>query len=145
MALLPFSLFFRRVLKLYACSACTSCHWSPSFIVVFHGDNFIIKFSFFSLQIRCECVVTRFQHCSTHCCIVTFCVVTFRVNDVVTFRVGKLLHFALKERWKLLHFGLMLHFALIVTFCGVTPSLHLLTTHYGNLRSRSLRECHIKL
>ena len=40
--------------------------------------------------------------------------------------VKKLLHFALKSyyilRQKLLHFALMLHFASIVTFCGVTSS-----------------------
>ena len=63
--------------------------------------------------------------------------VTFRVKNIVSFCVKKLLHFALKScyilRQKLLHFGLMyisrqklLHFALtlhlasIVTFCGVT-------------------------
>ena len=41
--------------------------------------------------------------------------VTFRVKNVVSFCVKKLLHFALKSchilRQKLLHFGLMLHFA----------------------------------
>ena len=47
--------------------------------------------------------------------------VTFRVKNVVSFCVKKLLHFALKSchilRQKLLHFGLMLHFASkVVTF-----------------------------
>ena len=54
--------------------------------------------------------------------------VTFRVKNIVSFCVKKLLHFALKScyilRQKLLHFGLMLHFAskdvtfrVNVTFC----------------------------
>ena len=47
--------------------------------------------------------------------------VTFRVKNIVSFCVKKLLHFALKScyilRQKLLHFGLMLHFASkVVTF-----------------------------
>ena len=47
--------------------------------------------------------------------------VTFRVKNIVSFCVKKLLHFALKRcyilRQKLLHFGLMLHFASkVVTF-----------------------------
>ena len=47
--------------------------------------------------------------------------VTFRVKNIVSFCVKKLLHFALKScyilRPKLLHFGLMLHFASkVVTF-----------------------------
>ena len=51
--------------------------------------------------------------------LVTFCVVTFRVNKVVTFCVKKLLHFALK---KLLHFASkVVTFRVNVTFCGVTP------------------------
>ena len=41
--------------------------------------------------------------------------VTFRVKNIVSFCVKKLLHLALKNcyilRQKLLHFGLMLHFA----------------------------------
>ena len=56
--------------------------------------------------------------------------VTFRVKNIVSFCVKKLLHFALKScyilRQKLLHFVLMLHFASIVTFCGVT------VVHFGN-------------
>ena len=47
---------------------------------------------------------------------VTFCLLHFALKT--------LFHFALKScyilRQKLLHFGLMLHFASIVTFCGVT-------------------------
>ena len=54
--------------------------------------------------------------------------VTFRVKNIVSFCVKKLLHFALKScyilRQKLLHFGLMLHFTskvvtfrVYVTFC----------------------------
>ena len=54
--------------------------------------------------------------------------VTFRVKNIVSFCVKKLLHFALKScyilRQKLLHFGLMLHlaskvvtFRVNVTFC----------------------------
>ena len=57
-----------------------------------------------------------------------FKAVTFRVKNIVSFCVKKLLHFALKScyilRQKLLHFGLMLHFAsklvtfrVNVTFC----------------------------
>ena len=57
--------------------------------------------------------------------------VTFRVENIVSFCVKTLLHFALKScyilRQKLLHFGLMLHFAskvvtfrVNVTFCGIT-------------------------
>ena len=47
--------------------------------------------------------------------------VTFRVKNIVSFCVKKLLHFALKScyilRQKLFHFGLMLHFASkVVTF-----------------------------
>ena len=47
--------------------------------------------------------------------------VTFRVKNIVSFCVKKLLHFALKScyvlRQKLLHFGSMLHFASkVVTF-----------------------------
>ena len=47
--------------------------------------------------------------------------VTFRVKNIVSFCVKKLLHFAFKScyilRQKLLHFGLMLHFASkVVTF-----------------------------
>ena len=49
--------------------------------------------------------------------------VTFPVKNIVSFCVKKSLHFALKIcyilRQKLLHFALMLHFASIVTFCGV--------------------------
>ena len=48
--------------------------------------------------------------------------VTFRIKNIVSFCVKKLLHFALKScyilRQKLLHFGLMLHFvSKVVTFC----------------------------
>ena len=50
--------------------------------------------------------------------------VTFRVKNIVSFCFKTSLHFALKScyilRQKLLHFALMLHFASIVTFCGVT-------------------------
>ena len=59
---------------------------------------------------------------------VNILLVTFRVKNIVSFCVKKLLHFALKScyilRQKLLHFGLMLHFAsklvtfrVNVTFC----------------------------
>ena len=52
--------------------------------------------------------------------------VTFRVKNIVSFCVKKLFHFSLKScyicREKLLHFALMLHFASIVTFCGVKAS-----------------------
>ena len=63
--------------------------------------------------------------------------VTFRVKNIVSFCVKKLLHFALKScyilRQTLLHFGLMLHFVskvvtfrVNVTFCGVTQGALLL-------------------
>ena len=68
---------------------------------------------------------------------VTFCLLHFPFKNIVSFCVKKLLHFALKSCYilrqkllhlglmlhfasKLLHFALMLHFASIVTFCGVT-------------------------
>ena len=51
--------------------------------------------------------------------VVTFCVVTFRAKEAVTFCVKKMLQFALKNcytlRQKLLQFGLILHFASVVT------------------------------
>jgi len=49
--------------------------------------------------------------------VVTFCVVTIRVKEIVSFCAKKLLQFELK---KLLHFTLMLHFAKVVKFCGIT-------------------------
>lgn len=57
--------------------------------------------------------------------VVTRCVVTIRVTaEIVTFCVQRLLHIVLNDchilRQKLLHIALMLHFALIVTFCDVT-------------------------
>ena len=60
---------------------------------------------------------------------VTFLLVTFRIKNIVSFCVKKLLHFVFKScynlRQKLLHFGLMLHFASkVVTFCGVTVPPH---------------------
>ena len=52
--------------------------------------------------------------------------VTFRVKNIVSFCVKKLLHFALKScyilRQKLLHFGLMLHFASKVVTFGVNET-----------------------
>ena len=53
--------------------------------------------------------------------VVTLCVVTICVKKFVTFYVENLLHFALKScyilRQKLLHFAVLLHFALkVVTF-----------------------------
>ena len=52
---------------------------------------------------------------------VTFLLVTFRIKNIVSFCVKKLLHFALKScyilRQKLFHFGLMFHFeSKVVTF-----------------------------
>ena len=56
------------------------------------------------------------------------CVITFCAKKVMTFCVGKLLQFALiflsHFALILLHFVLVLHFAAIITFCGVTcPTL----------------------
>ena len=58
---------------------------------------------------------------SQACMFVYILLVTFRVKNIVSFCVKKLLHFALKSyyisRQKLLYFGLMLHFASkVVTF-----------------------------
>ena len=53
------------------------------------------------------------------------------VKKVITFCVGKLLHFALiillHFALMLLHFVLVLHFAAIITFCGVTRSTCILS------------------
>ena len=53
--------------------------------------------------------------------IITFCVITLCVRKVISICVKRLLHFALKI---LFHFAsMLLHFAGIITFCGVTGSL----------------------
>ena len=56
--------------------------------------------------------------------VITICVITFCVKKVIIICVGKLLHFALiillHFTLILLHFVLVLHFAAIITFCGVT-------------------------
>ena len=80
--------------------------------------------------------------------------VTFRVKNIVSFCVKKLLHFALKScyilRQKLLHFGLMLHFAskvvtfrVNVTFC---VNCYILRRNRGSPLSsmRSKRFCAVK-
>ena len=55
-------------------------------------------------------------------------VITFCIKKVITFCVGKLLHFALITllyfALMLLHFALVLHFAVIITFCDVTRKFY---------------------
>ena len=70
--------------------------------------------------------------------LITICVITFCFKKVITSCVGKLLHFALVIllyfALMLLHFALVLQFAAIITFCGVTnPRRHATPDRLCNL------------
>ena len=98
--------------------------------------NFVIMLPLQALNMHCDIGAKSTTYFFK---LLHYALLQFALKKIVAFCVENLLHFASKScyilRQKLLHFALMLHFALIVTFCGVTfYNLVLLTAQYDFVR-----------